>query len=580
MNDKLSYTELLRASKTASAAAAGVKLAIAGDSSTQHLATAVRGYGALTGFRVEVYDAGYRQQAAEILDAQSELYRFGPDFVFLFISAQALYEAFTGLETQERKCFADRKASEYGNLIETLLRHHCKCLINTVPEYNDMVYGSYGAKLPSSFIFQLRKLNLALMQMASESPGVFAVDLEYVAAQMGRERFFDDAMYARAGLAVSVNAIPYVARAIVDVLAASAGRVKKCVILDLDNTLWGGVIGEDGIENIQIGDLGAGKAYAEFQRWLLELKKRGILLAVVSKNDDEVARQPFTSHPDMRLHLDDFVAFIANWDSKADNIKALQERLGIGMDSMVFIDDSPFERQNVRSFIADIEVPEMPEDPAQYVPFLSGLNLFETASASEEDGNRTRQYQEESHRKESQSTYATYDEYLASLQMRASVYAFDDMRIPRIAQLSQRSNQFNLRTVRLSEDDIRGMLSDGRHICRCFELKDAFGDYGLVGYIILDRCDDCLFISSLVLSCRILQRTMEAFVMNVIAEIASREGAERIVGEYIPTAKNVLVKDLYSKLGFTQQEQGRWVLEMSDYVKRNTFIGRSDDDER
>ena len=232
--------------------------------------------------------------------------------------------------------------------------------------------------------------------------------------------------------------------------AAQRGTFNKCLILDLDNTLWGGVIGDDGIEGIQLGHgLGIGKAFTELQQWAKKLQQRGIILCVVSKNDEQVAKEPFIHHPDMVLRLDDIAVFMANWETKVDNIRAVQQVLNIGFDSMVFLDDNPFERAIVRENIPGITVPELPEDPAQYLEFLYSLNLFETASASEVDDKRTRQYQQEAKRIELKRTFANEQEFLASLGMEARVEPFTAFNTPRVAQLTQRSNQFNLRTMPL-----------------------------------------------------------------------------------------------------------------------------------
>jgi FkbH-like protein len=345
------------------------------------------------------------------------------------------------------------------------------------------------------------------------------------------------------------------------------------VILDLDNTLWGGIIGDDGLENIQIGSLGIGKAFTEFQYWLKKLKNRGIILAVCSKNTEAIAKEPFEKHPDMVLRLEDIAVFVANWDNKADNIRRIQSTLNIGFDSMVFLDDNPFERNIVRENITGITVPELPEDPAEYLEFLYTLNLFETvSSASAEDAERTKLYQVQAERAAQQMAFTNEEDYLKSLDMTSLVEPFNKFNTPRVAQLSQRSNQFNLRTVRYNEAEISALANDKNFFSHTFTLEDKFGDNGLICIIILKAQDtDTLFIDTWLMSCRVLKRGMENFTLNTIVKTAKKNGYKYLCGEYLPTAKNEMVKDHYQNLGFSYRD-GKWLLNVNDYENKPCFI--------
>jgi FkbH-like protein len=339
-----------------------------------------------------------------------------------------------------------------------------------------------------------------------------------------------------------------------------------------DSTLWGGVIGDDGMENIQLGSLGIGKAFSEFQYWLRKLKNRGIILAVCSKNTETVAKEPFEEHPDMVLELEDIAVFVANWGNKVDNIMQIQSVLNIGFDSMVFIDDNPFERNLVRENIPEICVPEMPEDPADYLEYLYTLNLFETTSFSEEDERRTELYKIESQRKAVQQKFTNEDDFLKSLHMLSQVEVFNKFNAPRVAQLSHRSNQFNLRTHRYSEADIIGMISSENHYTFAFSLEDKFGDNGLICVVILQIEDTrTLFIDTWFMSCRVLNRGMEHFVLNEITNFAREKGFAFVKGEYIPTLKNSMVKDHYLNLGF-KRSGDFWILNTTDYQNKKCFI--------
>jgi FkbH-like protein len=369
----------------------------------------------------------------------------------------------------------------------------------------------------------------------------------------------------------SLDFIPAVAKSTVDIILSLSGKGKKCLILDLDNTLWGGIIGDDGVENIQIGELGIGKAFTQLQHWVKQLKQRGIILAVSSKNDHDIAKGAFDNHPDMVLKYEDFAVFQANWNNKAENIKLIQEFLNIGFDSMVFLDDNPFERNLVRSFLPEVTIPDLPEDPAEYLNYLSKLNLFETSSYSEEDSGRSDQYRVEFERSQVKKAFTNENEYLASLEMVSECKPFDDYSVPRVSQLTQRSNQFNLRTQRYSENDVKIIADSKDYLTLSFTLEDKFGHYGLISLIILKKEKDSLFIDTWIMSCRVLKRTMENFVLNRIVNAAKHNGYSKLVGEFIPTAKNKMVKDHYKELGFTETE-GKWILEVNNYTDKQTFI--------
>lgn len=351
-------------------------------------------------------------------------------------------------------------------------------------------------------------------------------------------------------MTISMDVLPDVAKVVVDVILAMEGKIKKCVIMDLDNTLWGGVIGDDGLGGIQIGELGKGHAFWNLQRWLKQLKEFGIILAVCSKNNEETAKEPFEKHEEMVLRLSDIAVFVANWNDKASNIRFIQETLNIGMDSIVFLDDNPFERELVKSMIPEIEVPNLPEDPALYLDYLQSQNYFETASYVGKDADRTIQYQAEFQRKELRVAYTSIDDYLESLEMIGETKVFEPIKYARIAQLTQRSNQFNLRTIRYTEDEVARMANDDHFITRFFTLKDKFGEHGVVSVVIMKKTsEDEVFVDTWLMSCRVLKRGMEEFIMNEMIDAAKRADAKIVNAEYIPTKKNMMVKYIYRDMG-------------------------------
>ncbi len=571
---QITFQQLKKLSKTDASALPQYSLAVLGDCATQHLATALRGYGVSVGIRLNVFDADYDQIDAQVMAPDSELYRFAPQGVLLQMCTEKLQEAFYDRPPEARASFAEDTYARIRQIWSRIgSRISATVLQCNFPLIDDGVFGQFGNKTEQSFLFQQRKLNYLLMQGCQEAKNTFLIDLDALQTALGRSTFADPKLYYVAKMPISLAALPAAAKLVVDVVRSLQGAVKKCLVLDLDNTLWGGVIGDDGLSGIQIGELGTGHAFSDFQKWLKELKNRGILLTVCSKNNEDTAKEPFEKHPEMVLRLEDFSMFVANWEDKARNIRTIQQALNIGMDSMVFLDDNPFERELVRTMIPEITVPELPEDPALYLQYLRGLDLFETASYSREDAGRTEQYREKAQRAAFEAAFQSYDDYLEALQMRASAAAFDPFHYPRIAQLTQRSNQFNLRTVRYTEAEIEALAQDDSRIGLYFTLKDKFGDHGLISVVVLEKQpEDTLFISEWLMSCRVLKRGMEEFIVDKILSVAAQQGFRRVVGEYIPTPKNAMVKDLYEQLGFARLENGRFQAEVSGFPYHKTFI--------
>ncbi len=551
-----------------------VKVALLGDSATQLLAIAIRGLGIENNIHIELFEADYNQIEMQVMDASSELYQFNPDFTIIFQSTHKLLSKYNKQTTQKQATLADESA-EFIQLACNAISG--KVIYLNYPEIDDMVFGSYANKIENSFIFQLRKLNYKLMVLAQNNSNLFVCDIASLQNKYGRDMMFSPSVYVSTEMVLSIDVLPYIADRILSIIKSIRGNFKKCIILDLDNTLWGGVIGDDGLEGIQIGHgLGIGKTFVEFQQWIKKLKERGIILAVCSKNNEDVAKEPFMKHSDMVLTLDDIAVFVANWNNKADNIRQIQSILNIGFDAMVFIDDNPFERNIVRENIPEITVPEMPEDPAEYLEYLYGLNLFETASYNVTDKDRTKQYQVEAQRVSIKKMYANENDFLRSLDMHAEVLPFNSFNTPRVAQLSQRSNQFNLRTIRYTEHEIQEIANNKRYQSFTFSLKDKFGDNGLICVVILEKQNQhTLFIETWLMSCRVLKRGVENFVLNTIVKYAEENGFKKIIGEYIPTQKNKLVENHYQELGFApcdNQERQLFELSIENYIKKECYI--------
>lgn len=548
-----------------------VKIAILGDSSTQILHQALKGYGFEVGIDFLIYESDYNQISQEILNPDSGLFQFQPAFTILLHCVQNQYANFCTKEEKDRLSFADDYLKSIEALIKKLDSLDTQIIFNNFIELNDNVFGNFSNKVGHSFLFQIRKLNFELMQLSQKHHKLFLNDICSLSNQHGQNFSIDHKLYLSSDFAFSIDFFVLIAKNMVDIILPHLGRIKKCLILDLDNTIWGGEIGEDGLNNIQIGNIGIGKAYSEIQTWAKELKNRGIILAVCSKNTESIAKAPFIEHPEMVLRLDDISVFVANWNNKDENIKHIQTVLNIGFDSMVFLDDNQFERGLVRHAFPEICIPELPADPAEYLEYLKSLNLFETVSISSEDKKRTRLYQDEFkrviHKQESKSE----EEFFKNLNMASSVKNFDEYGIPRIAQLLQRSNQFNLRTIRYSEEELYKISYSEEYVPLYFNLSDTYGAYGLIAVVILKKLKESLFIDTWAMSCRILKRGMEEFIMNYIVDIARRNRYYKITGEIIPTAKNVIIKDLLLNFKFTSHDNN-WVLNVDQWVEFPTAI--------
>jgi len=576
-----SILELKKKAKTILVDKPTIKVALVGDTATQLLATAIKGMGVVRGYNIDLFEAEYNQVERQFLDPTSELNVFDADIIVVFQSTHKLGEHHSMLTVEQQLTLADDRLGFIVSICENPAFATKEIIYFNYPEIDDTVFGSYANKVTSSLTYQVRKLNYELMNLSQHNPNLFICDIAGLQNKLGRDMLFSSNVYTTTEMIFSTNALPYVASRVMDIVCAIKGNFKKCLILDLDNTIWGGVIGDDGLEGIQLGHgLGIGKAFTEFQMWVRKLKQRGIIICVVSKNNENTAKEPFEKHPDMVLKLDDIAVFLANWETKVDNIRTIQGILNIGFDSMVFLDDNAFERNMVRENIQGITVPELPQDPADYLEYLYSLNLFETTSYSYADKDRTRQYQVEARRITLQKTFSNEADFLKSLNMTSTVSGFTKFNTPRVAQLSQRSNQFNLRTIRYTETDIAAMAENPNVIDLCFTLEDKFGDNGLIAVVIMKKIDkNTLFVDTWFMSCRVLKRGMEYFTLNIMVERAKAAGFKTIIGEYIPTQKNSMVKNHYPNLDFImikESDTSLFALNLDSFIPHECFINRKD----
>ena len=578
-HEDLDYGALLRASRQLDPAGTTQKIRVAllADAATQRLVPLLQALFHRSGVAAEIYEAPFDAMELETCDAHSGLYRFHPDAIVVLNCVQALRTVF-GRFRGNAAGFRDDTIGRITRIWDNIRSRTGAIIIqsNFVMPYERM-FGNFDQKVADSFYSSVAALNITVAQRARERHDVLINDLEAVASWAGRRNWFDDRLWDMAKYLCALDVMPLVANNLVDLVLCTRGRVVKCLVLDLDNTLWGGVIGDDGVEGIQLNAHGDGEAFHRFQHYLRGLMDRGILLTVCSKNDLANALLPFEKHPGMVLRREDITVFVANWNDKAENIRQIRATLNIGFDSMVFLDDNPFERSLVRELLPEVIVPEMPEDPADYVRAIAELNLFETNSYSEEDSKRASLYRQEAERRASQESFASVEEFLKSLEMRITVARFDEFHLPRIAQLMQRSNQFNLTTRRRPESECEALMKEGGAIPLYAKLADRLGDHGLISIVILEPRAQEMAITDWLMSCRVLARGVEQFLMNTVFEKARERGLSRVTGEFVPTAKNFMVKDFFARFGFAkiaEDEKGRtrWALETAAYQPRNTFL--------
>ncbi len=577
----LSYADFVRESRRRDLPPGSQKLrvAILADTATQRIVTLLRVLFRMNDIDYAFYEGGFDGIEIEVYSADSELYRFAPDVVIILNAVQALRSRF-GRREGDAEAFVEKTLNTMTGVWGAIRQHSTASIIqsNFVLPY-ERTFGNFDLKMSQSFYAIVTRLNVEIASRARQQGPVLINDLDALASWIGRRSWFDDRLWDLSKYLCSVDHLPVVAQNIVDIAMALRGKVVKCVVLDLDNTLWGGVIGDDGLDGIKLNSHGDGEAFYRFQLFLRELLKRGIILAVCSKNEMANAVLPFEKHPEMVLKRDDIACFVANWNDKAENIRHIREILNIGFDSMVFLDDNAFERDLVRTLVPDIIVPNLPEDPADYVRAISELNLFETTTFSTADLERSELYRLEGLRQQEQASFASIEEFLRSLKMQITIARFDSYHLPRIAQLIQRSNQFNLTTRRRTEADCADLMKDPLSIPLYATLSDRLGDHGLISIVILEQLPGELAIRDWLMSCRVVKRGVEQALMNEVFLQAQSLGLERVTGEFIPTAKNAMVQDFYGQFGFekVREQEGRttWQANVADYEPATVLMERA-----
>ena len=543
------------------------RVAVVGSWTTDHLVEMMWLAAARQGVHLEIRQGDLGQYRREVHDRSSWLYSFRPSTVVVAVhEGEVAFAAESADPDAELESEVGVWSSVWNAIrlgVGARIVHHGFAIRPESP------LGNLAFTLRQSRQSLLGELNRRLATAIGDEGIV--VDCEGLSANIGKAQWFDDREWSLSRQAVAVKCMPTLARHTTAAALALMGLSRKCLVLDLDGTLWGGVVAEDGLDGIAVtADHPQGEAFQAFQRYLLELKRRGILLAVASKNDEELAMDVFSSHRGMVLTRDDFAAFVASWDPKPVQLRRVAEMLGVGSDSLVFIDDNPAERVAVRESLPEIDVIDLPTGPHDYVKTLAAYPFLAAVTITDEDRRRTQSYhvRAAAHAASHQEA-ESMEQFLAGLEMVADVRRFAAPDIPRIAQLVNRSNQFNVTTRRRSAAELTKLIDLPEFVCLSFRLRDRLADHGLVAVVIgkhVGGPQPELEIDTWLMSCRVIGRTLEGFVLNSLIEAAKTAGLAGISGRYIPSGRNGIVADLFARLGFCERDDGSWFLRLDSLL--------------
>ena len=556
-----------------------LKIAVLGGSTTSELINILEVFLLKNGFKGEFYESEYNKYFEDALFNIDTLKAFKPDLVVVHTSFKNVVEWPQMNATEEIvQEMVEAEIGRYRSIWDSLAQLECAVIQNNFDMLPERVLGNMdGYALPGASYF-VSLLNLEMAKEARSRPTLYLNDIHYLCAQVGLEHWHDPQLWCVAKYAMSMEAVVEVAFSLNKIIVSLKGGSKKCLVLDLDNTCWGGVIGDDGLDGIAIGtETAYAEAFTNFQNYVKKLHSRGITLAVCSKNDFENAKEGF-SHPDSILKFDNFTSFQANWEPKSLNIENIAKDINIGLDSLVFVDDNPAEREIVRSQLGHVSVPEVGNDAANYIRYVDRNGYFEPVAISADDLKRNKQYEQNKQRKAASATFANYDEFLASLEMTAEIDGFKDVYLERITQLTNKTNQFNLTTKRYTSAEIEAIASSENHVCIYGRLIDKFGDNGLIALSAAEVKGNEAHLDLWLMSCRVLKRGMEQAMLDEMVSRCLEKGVTKIIGYYYKTAKNSMVESLYETFGFSLASKDGdntvWELSIDNtYQPQNKFIG-------
>jgi FkbH-like protein len=543
----------------------------------------------LSGIDLQVHVGDFNAYPQEILDRDSSVYKFSPDAVILAVQAcdvaPDLWSGFADLSSEAVAAAVQRVGSSYQQWTRAFReRSSASLIVHTLEHPSVPALGVLDGQLPLYQRAAFEQMNQQLLAIKTDLRGVFLLDYDALVARYGRIPWRDQRKWLTARMPVAADYLIHLANEWLRFLVPLSGKTAKALVVDLDNTLWGGVIGEDGINGIKLGAEYSGAGYQALQRAVLDLSRKGILLAICSKNNPEDAMEALEHHPDMLLRPQHFAAIRINWNDKAQNLREIAAELNIGVDSLAFLDDNPAERESVRATLPEVTIIDLPKDPIDYAAALRDCPVFERLTLSQEDQERTALYAAEHERSHAAQTFTSKEDFFRFLDQEAEVTPVGPTTLTRVAQLTQKTNQFNLTTRRYTEQQIAELAAGPGTQVTSIRLRDRYGDHGLVGVAITrDRDADCE-IDTFLLSCRVIGRTVETALLAHLAEQARSRGRARLLGRFLPTRKNAPARDFYSLHGFRPQPQNAegslWVLDLTpaavpppEWIKMNIVNG-------
>ena len=523
------------------------------------------------GIRYQSYVSGYNQYNQEILNSKSKLYNFSPDVTFLIIDVRNFlgnsFHSAHNISDDERKILAKEKINELENLIQTFENNSKSKLVITtlnVPSYSPN--GIIETKLEFGFHEMIEEVNTSLRQISKKHVSLYVYDFRQFISKFGENNVFDNRQFHLGDIQIAFNFIPFLANDFMSYIKPMCGTNRKCIVLDLDNTLWGGIVGEDGFDGIELGDTPNGKAFVEFQKELLSLWNQGIILAINSKNNLEDAMKVISEHPNMILQEKNFANIQINWDDKAINLKKIADEINIGLNSIVFFDDDKINCERIKQEFPEVLTVNLFGDPSQFSTILKELNDFNVLQRTAEDKKRGEMYSQQRERKNLERNVSNLNDFLNELDIRVKIKKSNNFLIPRISQLTLKTNQFNLTTRRYQEEEIRNLSNDTNFSVGCAQVLDKFGDNGVTGVYIVKKNETYWTIDTFLLSCRIMGRGIEDAILSQILKDAKQNGVEEVRAKFIPTEKNKPSENFLSDFGFKKQDKF-WIYKLNNDIK-------------
>jgi FkbH-like protein len=557
-------------------------IAILGGSTTSEIKNILELFLLNSGIKPMFYESEYNKYYEDALFGTDELGKFKPDIIYIHTTNKNIIKYAESKDTPEDVAILlNNEIQRYKSIWNSLSKLDCVIIQNNFDYTLDRSLGNLDCYNIHGKTYFINKLNDEFSLNARKINNLYINDINYLSSYIGLRYWFDRSLWYQAKYAMSMESIPELTFNISKIISSIFGKSKKCLILDLDNTCWGGVIGDDGLDRIHIGtETAIAESYTTFQKYAKELKDRGVTLAICSKNDLENAKEGF-SHPESILNFDDFTSFKANWNPKHQNILDIAQSINIGVDSLVFIDDNPVERDIVLSQVPSVSVPDVGSDVVEFITHIDRNGYFEPISIADDDINRSQYYEDNKKRANKQSTYKSYDEFLVSLDMTAEIKSFSSVYLDRITQLTNKTNQFNLTTKRYTTGEIDTITLSDEYIKVYGKLTDKYGDNGLIA-VSIGRVDNrTCHIDLCLMSCRVLKRDMEFAMLDELVSKCKDQDVFEIIGYYYKSAKNSMVSDLYEKFGFNLLEQNDedtiWRLDITNYEMKNKFIGVEND---